>query len=247
MSAREQAEAQAADARLLASTFPPYLYEAYRSTLRRAPRELLGELPRTLSEVTGPGPAVSAVTPEDGDLTRNAGTDGEAVGERIIVTGRVLDEEGNPVTNALLEIWQANSAGRYIHRVDQHPAPLDPNFLGIGRCLTNEAGEYRFLTIRPGAYPWRNHSNAWRPAHIHFSLFGSSFASRLVTQMYFPGDPLQELDPIFNSVPTPAARARLIARYAHDITKPEWALGFRFDIVLRGPDATPFEPPGGHA
>ena len=247
MSAREQAEAQAADARRLASTFPPYLYEAYRSTLRRAPRELLGELPRTLSEVTGPGPAVSAVTPEDGDLTRNAGTDGEAVGERIIVTGRVLDEEGNPVPNALLEIWQANSAGRYIHRVDQHPAPLDPNFLGIGRCLTNEAGEYRFLTIRPGAYPWRNHSNAWRPAHIHFSLFGSSFASRLVTQMYFPGDPLQELDPIFNSVPTPAARARLIARYAHDITKPEWALGFRFDIVLRGPDATPFEPPGGHA
>ena len=247
MSAREQAEAQAADARRLASTFPPYLYEAYRSTLRRAPRELLGELPRTLSEVTGPGPAVSAVTPEDGDLTRNAGTDGEAVGERIIVTGRVLDEEGNPVPNALLEIWQANSAGRYIHRVDQHPAPLDPNFLGIGRCLTNEAGEYRFLTIRPGAYPWRNHPNAWRPAHIHFSLFGSSFASRLVTQMYFPGDPLQELDPIFNSVPTPAARARLIARYAHDITKPEWALGFRFDIVLRGPDATPFEPPGGHA
>jgi protocatechuate 3,4-dioxygenase beta subunit len=244
VTAGEQAEAQAAHARRLAATFPPYLYEAYRSTLRRGPRELLEELPRTLSETTGPGPAVSAVTPEDSDLTRNAGTSGEAVGERIIVTGRVLDEEGNPVPNALLEIWQANAAGRYIHRSDQHPAPLDPNFLGIGRCLTNAAGEYRLLTIRPGAYPWRNHPNAWRPAHIHFSLFGPSFVSRLVTQMYFPGDPLQEMDPIFNSVPTPAARSRLIARYAHDITKPEWALGYRFDIVVRGPHATPFEEPG---
>jgi protocatechuate 3,4-dioxygenase beta subunit len=245
VTAREQAEAQADDARWRATTFPPYLYEAYRSTLRRAPIEPLGELPRTLSETTGPGPAVSAVTPEDSDLTRNAGTSGEAAGERIIVTGRVLDEGGNPIPNALLEIWQANAAGRYIHRIDQYPAPLDPNFLGMGRCLTNAAGEYRFLTIRPGAYPWRNHPNAWRPAHIHLSLFGSSFASRLVTQMYFPGDPLQEMDPIFNSVPTPAARSRLIARYAHDVTKPEWALGYRFDIVLRGPDATPFEQPGG--
>ncbi len=245
MTAREQAEDQAADARRDAATFPPYLYEAYRSTLLRAPRELLEELPRTLSETTGPGPAVSAVTPEDSDLTCNAGTSGEAVGERIIVTGRILDERGSPVPNALLEIWQANAAGRYIHRIDQHPAPLDPNFLGMGRCLTNAAGEYRFHTIRPGAYPWRNHPNAWRPAHIHLSLFGSSFASRLVTQMYFPGDPLQEMDPIFNSVPTPAARSRLIADYAHDVTKPEWALGFRFDIVLRGPDATPFEQPGG--
>lgn len=169
-------------------SFPPYLYEAYKSTLRRAPIRPLEELPRTLSEITGPGPILSSIAREDGDLTSNAGTGGVAIGERIIVTGRVIDERGDPVPNTLIEIWQANSAGRYAHRSDQHDAPLDPNFLGIGRCLTNEAGEYSFLSIRPGAYPWLNHPNAWRPAHIHFSLFGPSFASRLVTQMYFPGE-----------------------------------------------------------
>jgi protocatechuate 3,4-dioxygenase beta subunit len=225
--------------------FPPYLYEAYRSTLRRAPMQPLHELPRTLSEITGPGPLLSSIAREDGDLTRNAGTDGVAIGERIIVTGRVVDERGDPVANALIEIWQANSAGRYLHRNDQHDAPIDPNFLGIGRCLTNKSGEYSFLTVRPGAYPWLNHPNAWRPAHIHFSLFGSSFTSRLVTQMYFPGDPLQDLDPIFNSVADEDARSRLVARYEHDVTQPEWALGFRFDITVRGPEATPFDKDGG--
>jgi protocatechuate 3,4-dioxygenase, beta subunit len=223
------------------ASFPPYLYEGYRSTRLRAPAQPLAQLRRTLSELTGPGPALGAAADADADLTQNSGTGGEAIGERIIVTGRVLDDRGDPVPNTLLEIWQANAAGRYIHKKDQHEAPLDPNFLGVGRSLTNDAGEYRFLTIRPGAYPWANHENAWRPPHIHFSVFGSSFISRLVTQMYFPGDPLQDLDPILSSIPTDEARSRLIATYAHDVTKPEWALGYRFDIVLSGPEATPFE------
>ncbi|HEU5102479.1 MAG TPA: protocatechuate 3,4-dioxygenase subunit beta [Roseiflexaceae bacterium] len=222
--------------------FPPYLYEAYQSTVRRAPRLPLIDVPLTLSELTGPGPAVSAVTPEDADLTRNAGTGGEAVGQRIIVSGRVLDEHGQPVPRTLVEVWQANASGRYIHRRDSWPGALDPNFLGIGRCLTDADGVYRFLTIRPGAYPWRNHPNAWRPAHIHFSLFGSSWGTRLVTQMYFADDPLFFQDPIFNAVPTEAARQRLVASYDHDLTTPEWALGWRWDIVLGGAGATPFEP-----
>ncbi len=223
-------------------TFPPYLYEAYRGTVRRSPRQPLIPIPQTLSEATGPAPAISVASSDDSDLTTNMGTGAEAIGERIIVTGRVLDERDALMTNTLIEIWQANAAGRYRHRKDQHHAPLDPNFLGFGRCLTDEHGVYRFVTVRPGAYPWENHPNAWRPAHIHFSLFGPSWASRLVTQMYFPGDPLQALDPIFNSVPTAAARGRLIAQYAHDVTKPAYALGYRFDIVLRGRSATPFEP-----
>ncbi|HEU5010965.1 MAG TPA: protocatechuate 3,4-dioxygenase subunit beta [Roseiflexaceae bacterium] len=225
--------------------FPPYLYEAYQSTRRRAPRMPLIDVPLTLSEITGPGPAISAVTPEDADLTRNAGTGGEAIGQRIIVTGRVLDAHGNPVPNTLLEIWQCNASGRYIHRRDQWPGTLDPNFLGIGRCITDADGAYRFLTIRPGAYPWKNHENAWRPAHIHFSLFGASWLSRLITQMYFQDDPLFFQDPIFNSVPTEAARQRMIARYDHAVTAPEWALGWRWDIVLGGPEATTFEPQRG--
>ena len=223
--------------------YPPYLHEAYKATILRAPRQPLVEIPKTLSEITGPGLAVSVTVSPDADLTRNGGAGGEALGERIIVTGRVIDDDGNPVPNTLIEIWQANSAGRYRHRRDQHHAPIDPNFLGFGLCLTDESGMYRFTTVRPGAYPWENHPNAWRPAHIHFSLLGSAWTSRLVTQMYFPGDPLQELDPIFNSVPTDAARDRLIAKYAHDVTQPAWALGFRFDIVLSGPEATPFETP----
>jgi len=221
--------------------FPPYLYEAYQSTRRRAPLLPLIEVPMTLSELTGPGPVISAMTPEDADLTRNAGTGGEAIGQRIIVTGRVLDEQGTPLPNTLLEIWQANAAGRYLHKRDQWPGPLDPHFLGMGRCLTDNQGVYRFLTIRPGAYPWKNHYNAWRPAHIHFSLFGPSIRSRLVTQMYFPDDPLHSLDPIFNGVPTEQARERLIATYDHSITEPEWALGYCWDIVLLGNAATPFE------
>ena len=221
--------------------FPPYLYEAYRSTIRRAPSMALVDVPLTLSELTGPGPAISAVTPEDADLTRNAGTGGEAIGQRIIVAGRVLDQHGAPAPHTLVEVWQANASGRYIHRRDQWPGRLDPNFLGIGRCLTNADGEYRFLTIRPGAYPWKNHANAWRPAHIHFSLFGSAWASRLVTQMYFQDDPLFFQDPIFSAIPTDDARRRLIARYDHELTEPEWALGWRWDIVLGGAAATPFE------
>ena len=219
--------------------FPPYLYGAYQSTRRRAPTYPLIDIPLTLSELTGPGPIISSITPEDADLTRNAGTGGEAIGQRIIVTGRVLDDTGNPIPNTLLEIWQANASGRYLHKRDDWP--LDPNFLGIGRCLTNAEGVYRFLTIRPGAYPWKNHPNAWRPAHIHFSVFGPSMLSRLVTQMYFADDPLHNLDPIMQSVPTQAARERLMAAYSHDVTEPEWALGYRWDIVLHGPHATPFE------
>src|SRR5256712_2173501 len=201
------------------STFPPYLYEAYRATVRRSPKQPLIPLPQTLSEITGPGPAISAalhqpvkgaVGEEDTDLTTNMGTGTEAMGERIIVTGRALDEHGAPLVGTLVEIWQTNAAGRYRHRVDQHHAPLDPNFLGYGRCLTDTNGVYRSVTIRPGAYPWQNHLNACRPAHIHFSLFGPSWLSRLVTQMYLPGDPLQPPDPIFNSVQTGAAQARLV-------------------------------------
>jgi protocatechuate 3,4-dioxygenase beta subunit len=203
----------------------------------------LVDVPMTISELTGPGPVISAITAEDSDLTRNAGTGGEAIGQRIIVTGRVLDASGSGVPNTLLEIWQANAAGRYLHKRDTWPGPLDPNFLGIGRCLTNDEGLYRFLTIRPGAYPWKNHTNAWRPAHIHFSVFGPSLLSRLVTQMYFPDDPLHALDPIMQSVPTEEARQRLIATYDHSVTEEEWALGYRWNIVLRGSLATPFEEP----
>ena len=224
------------------AVFPPYLYEAYRSTIRRAPNLPLVDVPLTLSELTGPGPTISAITPEDADLTRNAGTGGEAIGQRIIVTGRVLDAQGKPLPHALVEIWQANAAGRYIHQNDQWPGPLDPNFLGIGRCRTDANGVYRFLTIRPGAYPWKNHQNAWRPAHIHFSLLGPTWTTRLITQMYFVDDPLLALDPIFNAIPTEPTRQRLIAAYAHEITQPEWALGWCWDIVLGGSGATPFEP-----
>jgi protocatechuate 3,4-dioxygenase beta subunit len=223
--------------------FPPYLYEAYQSTRRRAPSMPLVDLPLTLSELTGPGPANSTITLEDADLTTNAGTGGEAIGQRIIVTGQVLDGHGQPVTRALLEIWQANAAGRYLHKQDQWPGLLDPNFLGMGRCLTNDMGIYRFVTVRPGAYPWKNHPNAWRPAHIHFSVFGPATVSRLVTQMYFPDDPLLNLDPILNAVPGDAVRERLVAAYDHTATEPEWALGYRWNIILRGTGATPFEPP----
>jgi protocatechuate 3,4-dioxygenase beta subunit len=218
---------------------PPLLFEGYGSTARRAPSRPPVLLPHTRTELTGPVFGHDAVGELDHDLTRRHG--GEPLGERIVVAGRVLDGDGRPVRNTLVEIWQANAAGRYAHRVDQHPAPLDPNFTGAGRCMTDDEGTYRFVTVKPGAYPWGNHENAWRPAHIHFSLFGVAFAQRLVTQMYFPGDPLFEYDPIFRSVRDPRARERLVSRLDLDTTVPDWALGYRFDIVLRGRESTPME------
>ncbi len=218
---------------------PPLDSPEYRSSLLRAPKLAPVPLPQRLTEVTGPLLGAERVTGADADLTRRHPA--EPLGERIIVTGRVLDSDGRAVPDALIEIWQANAAGRYAHGVDNHPAPLDPNFDGAGRCLTDSAGRYRFVTIKPGAYPWRNHLNAWRPAHIHFSLFGRAFTQRLITQMYFPGDPLFGQDPIFNSVPDPAARQRMICRFDLDVTQPDWALGYQWDIVLRGRDQAVFE------
>lgn len=220
---------------------PPYLAPDYKSTITRSPSRPLVPLRQGLSELTAPRYGYDELHPLDNDLTRNAIKDGEPLGERIIVTGRLLDDWGRPVPNALIEVWQANAAGRYQHMVDQHDAPLDPNFHGNGRVLTDRNGVYRFTSIRPGAYPWRNHYNAWRPSHIHFSIIGVNFMQRLVSQMYFPGDPLLPLDPIYHGIPDQGARDRLIAAYDHDITQPEWALGYRFDIVVCGPKATPFE------
>jgi protocatechuate 3,4-dioxygenase beta subunit len=218
---------------------PPSLYEPYRSTVRRAPAKPLIFLPHTLSEVTGPIYGHGNIGETDNDLTRQHAD--EPRGERIIVTGRVLDSNRRPIPRTLLEIWQANSAGRYVHAKDQHPAPLDPNFTGAGRTLTDDNGAYRFVTIKPGAYPWFNHYNAWRPAHIHFSIFGRAFITRLVTQMYFPGDPLFAFDPIFQSIPDEKVRERMVSKFDLETTQPQWALGYKFDIVLRGPEATPFE------
>jgi len=218
---------------------PPLDSPGYRSTELRHPRRPLLPLPHRLTEITGPLLGAERVTPADADLTTQHA--GEPLGERIIVTGRLLDGAGRPVPDTLIEVWQANAAGRYAHPVDNHPAPLDPNFSGAGRCMTDSQGRYRFVTIKPGAYPWRNHPNAWRPAHIHFSMLGRAFPQRLVTQMYFPGDPLFSQDPIFNSIPDPKARERLIARFDLGLTQPDWALGFEWDIVLRGPLATAIE------
>ncbi len=219
---------------------PPYIRADYKSTVLRGPIKPLVPIPQSLSELTGPVYGHDAVGDLDSDLTKNARVNGEPLGERIIVAGRVVDEDDRPIPNTLVEIWQCNSAGRYVHEADQHDAPLDPNFLGAGRCVTDENGRYEFRTIKPGAYPWRNHPNAWRPNHIHLSLFGSSFISRLVTQMYFPGDPLFEFDPIFNGVPK-GARERMVSSFDLSLTEPEFALGYNFDIVLRGPKATPME------
>jgi protocatechuate 3,4-dioxygenase beta subunit len=221
-----------------ADTQPNRVYEAYKSTVSRNPSKPLIFLPHTLSEVTGPVYGHDAIAENDNDLTRQH--KGEPLGERIIVTGRVLDHNGRPVPNTLIEIWQANAAGRYRHIKEQHPAPLDPNFSGGGRTLTDGNGVYRFVSIKPGSYPWFNHYNAWRPAHIHFSVFGRAFLSRLITQMYFPGDPLFAYDPIYQSIPD-KARERAICKFDLETTQPQWALSYRFDIVLRGPDATPFE------
>lgn len=222
-----------------AGSQPPLLHPGYKSTVPRAPALAPVAIPSSLSEITGPLFGRTLLRANDTDLTRQGA--GLPQGERIVVAGRVTDGEGRPVPDALIEIWQANAAGRYRHERDQHDAPLDPNFGGAGRVATDDEGFYRFVTIKPGAYPWPNHHNAWRPQHIHLSLFGPAFATRLVTQMYFPGDPLLPLDPIFNAVPDAAARDRLVAAFDLALTEPAWALGYRFDIVLRGRLATPLE------
>ena len=217
---------------------PPLVAPAYAATVARAPSRPLVLLPHRLGELTGPVFGAERVLPGDADLTTHTGT--EAIGQRIIVAGRVLDSAGRAVPHTLIELWQANAAGRYAHPLDTWSAPLDPGFTGAGRAVTDAQGRYRFTTVKPGAYPWQNHHNAWRPAHLHFSLFGLAFAQRLVTQMYFPDDPLLGQDPIFGAVPA-AARQRLVSRFSLAQTRPDWALAFEFDIVLRGRDATPFD------
>ncbi|MCW2723432.1 MAG: Protocatechuate 3,4-dioxygenase beta chain [Frankiales bacterium] len=226
-------------ARPTGSADPPYLFPGYGSTVLRAPARPLVRLPLSRTELTSPVYGHSSVEAGEADLTTRHS--GEPLGERIVVTGRVLDSDSRPVRNTLVEVWQANAAGRYPHAADQHPAPLDPNFTGAGRCLTDDEGRYRFVTVKPGAYPWGNHHNAWRPAHLHFSVFGPGLTSRLITQMYFPGDPLFAFDPIYQSIPDQAARDRLVSRLDLDVTTPQWALGYQWDIVLRGSRQTPWE------
>ncbi len=217
---------------------PPLIYSDYKSTNLRGPTQALVPIRQSRCETTGPAFDRRRLGPLDHDLTKNARVNGEPLGERIVVTGQVRDESGRPISSTLIEVWQANAAGRYIHLVDDHGAPLDPNFMGAGRCVTDENGHYRFYTVKPGAYPWKNHHNAWRPNHIHFSLLGPAMATRLVTQMYFPGDPLLDLDPIFQGAPA-AVRHRLVSRFDIEVTEPDFALGYVFDIVLRGRAATP--------
>ena len=220
---------------------PPLDSPDYKSTRLRHPKQPLVYLPHAVTEVTGPQLGPDRVGELDADLTRQHAR--EPMGERIIVSGRVLDTAGRPLPGTLVEIWQANAAGRYLHARDNWPAQIDPNFSGAGRCLTDDEGRYTFTTIKPGPYPWGNHHNAWRPAHIHFSLFGTNFLTRLITQMYFPGDPLLPLDPIYNSIPDQAARRRLVSAHDPELSQAEYALGYRFDVVLRGRGSTPFEGP----
>lgn len=220
-------------------TQPRLDYPPYRSSLLRHPTKGLHHTDPETIETWAPVFGARDVHPLEADLTIQH--DGEPIGERMVVTGRVVDGEGRPVRRQLVEIWQANSAGRYIHKRDHHHAPIDPNFTGVGRCLTDDDGNYRFTTIKPGPYPWKNHHNAWRPAHIHFSLFGTDFTQRMITQMYFPGDPLFGLDPIYQSITDQKARDRLVAAYDHDVTSHEWATGYRWDIVLSGAHRTHFE------
>ncbi|WP_072687838.1 protocatechuate 3,4-dioxygenase subunit beta [Rhodococcus marinonascens] len=216
----------------------PLLFAEYKTTRLRSPKNDLIMIPQRLGEITGPVFGEADVTKGENDMTRANG--GEAQGQRIVVHGRVLDSVGRPIPDTLIEVWQANAGGRYRHKNDSWPAPLDPYFNGVARCMTDRQGHYEFTTIKPGAYPWGNHHNAWRPAHIHYSLFGQAFTQRLVTQMYFPDDPFFFQDPIYNSVPE-AARERMIAAFDYDQTRENWAVGFKFDIVLRGQDPTPFE------
>ena len=236
MTALRDAYAQALRNGAPAETQPRLDYPPYRSSILRHPTKSLQHADPETIELHSPAFGHMDVHALEADLTIQH--NGEPLGERIIVSGRVLDGDGRPVAGQLVEIWQANSSGRYIHKRDQHPAPLDPNFTGVGRCITGADGSYSFTTIKPGAYPWKNHLNAWRPAHIHFSLFGQEFTQRIVTQMYFPGDPLFALDPIYQSIVDQDARDRLVATYNHDQTKPEWALAYNWDIVLTGSKRT---------
>ena len=215
-------------------SFPPY-----RSSRLRHPEQRLRPVDPEGAELFAPVFGRSDVDPLESDLTIQG--PGEPIGERILVRGRVVDGSGRPVRHQLVEVWQANAAGRYVHQRDQHRAPVDPHFTGVGRCLTDADGWYSFTTTKPGAYPWRNHINAWRPAHIHFSLFRTDFTQRLVTQMYFPGDPLFAFDPIYQAITDPRARERLVARYDHGLSEHEWLLGYRWDIVLTGAHDTPLE------
>ena len=217
--------------------YPDAVHPPYKSTTLRGQKLAPLRIETPLPVSHGIGFRRELVVAGDADLTTRGA--GAPLGEKIVVTGRVADEDGSPVRDSLIEVWQCNSAGRYFHRKDQHDAPLDPNFFGFGKFFTDGAGNYRFVTIKPGPYPWGNHDKAWRPAHIHFSLFGNVYAQRLVTQMYFPGDPLHALDPIFNSIPDAAARQRLVANFSLDDTVGDRMLGYRFDIVLRGRGATP--------
>lgn len=227
-------------ARLDSDVQPPRLHPDYKSTILRSPTRSLVFNKKTFTELTGPAFGSFNVNPLDHDLTKNGIKNGEPIGERMVIHGQVTDEYGRAIPNALIEIWQANAAGRYVHKRDQHDAPIDPNFLGAGRCMTDSEGKYKFYTIKPGAYPWGNHYNAWRPQHVHFSLIGANITSRLITQMYFPNDPLLAYDPIFKGVPE-KGRDLLVSSFDMDITEDMFALGYRFDIVLRGYSETPFE------
>jgi protocatechuate 3,4-dioxygenase beta subunit len=218
--------------------YPELIHSPYKSTLKRGPLQPALRIRAPLPASWGIEAAPHILLPHDADLTRRG--QGQPLGEKIVVTGRVVDEDGKPVRNSLIEVWQANASGRYWHKRDQHDAPLDPNFFGFGKMMTDDDGRYRFVSVRPGAYPWKNHDKAWRPAHIHFSLFGNVYAQRLVTQMYFPGDALLAYDPIFNCVPDEAARERLVSRFSLEHTVGDQMLGYEFDIVLRGRGATPF-------
>jgi protocatechuate 3,4-dioxygenase beta subunit len=220
-----------------AGVYPDLIYPPYKSTAKRGPTQAPLRLSDTIATTQNLVASPALILPNDIDLTAHGKS--EPLGEKIVVTGRVFDEDGKPVRNSLLEVWQCNAAGRYWHKKDQHDAPLDPNFYGFGKMLTDDEGRYRFVSIKPGPYPWGNHHKAWRPAHIHFSLFGNVYAQRLVTQMYFPNDPLFDYDPIFQSIPDEAARQRLISRFSLDETVDDKMLGYEFDIVLRGRNATP--------
>ncbi len=226
------------------SQMPETGFPDYKSTAMRGPKERPVRLEGGWDGSLSLRPVWPSLDAGDADLTMNGRVNGDPIGERIVLEGRVTDDAGRPVPGALIEIWQANAAGRYIHKEELHPAPLDPNFLGAGRCMSEEDGSYRFITLKPGSYPWGNHRNAWRPAHVHFSIHGAGLAQRLVTQMYFPGDPTLPYDPIFNAVTEAPVRNRLISRFSMEDSIPEWAHCYKFDICLAGRYATPFEENG---